>query len=295
MVTKNELSITGRSLRNIVILWSVILGILCFAFARVISRSITNPLKQLERTIYSVGEGERNITEEFDDSEVGRLGGKFKEMVNTSLELSERLMAAKLNEREAELLLLQSQINPHFLYNTLDSIYCVAIIHGDDQIAEMVLALSENFKISLNNGERYMTVADSVKGIQGYMKLQNIRYNNRFELFVDVKREILQSKIISFILQPFVENAMYHGLEPKMGNGTIRLIGWKEGRNIIFEISDDGVGIRDMQKLEKGYGVRNVRERIELNYGKKYGVTIRSQAGKGTTVRITVPERPGRI
>jgi two-component system sensor histidine kinase YesM len=295
VVTKNELSITGRSLRNIVLLWSAILAGLCFGIARIISRSITNPLKQLERTIYSVGEGARNITEEFDNSEVGRIGSKFKEMVNTSLELSERLMAARLNEREAELLLLQSQINPHFLYNTLDSIYCVAMIHGDDQIGEMVLALSENFKIALNNGEKYMTVSDSVKGIQGYMKLQNIRYHNRFELYVDVKREILQSKIISFILQPFVENAMYHGLEPKMGNGTIRLIGWREGLNILFEISDDGVGIQDMEKLEKGYGIRNVRERIQLNYGAKYGVTVKSEVGKGTTVRIVVPERPGRI
>ena len=96
------------------------------------------------------------------------IGRKFKEMVNTNLELSERLMAVRLNEREAELLLLQAQINPHFLYNTLDSIYCVAIIHGDDQIAEMILALSNNFKLSLNNGEKYISVADSIRRIAKY-------------------------------------------------------------------------------------------------------------------------------
>ena len=294
-VEKDELNVTSKSLRNIVIAWGVVLGALCFILAKFISRSITNPLKQLERTISSVGEGERNITEEFDDSEVGRIGNKFKEMVNTNLELSERLMASKLNEREAELLLLQSQINPHFLYNTLDSIYCLAIIHGDDQIAEMILALSENFKLSLNNGEKYMTVLDSIRRVEDYMKLQNIRYNDRFTLYVDAKRDVLSCRIISFILQPFVENAMYHGLEPKMGKGRICITARKEGTKIVIEISDDGVGVADMSRLENGYGIKNVRERIRLNYGENYGVTIKSEVGKGTTVRIVVPEKPGRI
>ena len=294
-VEKDELNVTSKSLRNIVIAWGIVLAALCFILARFISRSITNPLKQLERTISSVGEGERNITEEFDDSEVGRIGNKFKEMVNTNLELSERLMASKLNEREAELLLLQSQINPHFLYNTLDSIYCLAIIHGDDQIAEMILALSENFKLSLNNGEKYMTVLDSIRRVEDYMKLQNIRYNDRFTLYVDAKRDVLSCRIISFILQPFVENAMYHGLEPKMGKGRICITARKEGTKIVIEISDDGVGVADMSRLENGYGIRNVRERIRLNYGENYGVTIKSEVGKGTTVRIVVPEKPGRI
>lgn len=294
-VEKDELNITSENLRNIVVVWGVVLGGLCFIMARIISRNITNPLKQLERTISSVGEGERNITEEFDDSEVGRIGNKFKEMVNTNLELSERLMASKLNEREAELLLLQSQINPHFLYNTLDSIYCLAIIHGDDQIAEMILALSENFKLSLNNGEKYMTVLDSIRRVEDYMKLQNIRYNDRFTLYVDAKRDVLQCRIISFILQPFVENAMYHGLEPKMGKGKICITARKEGTKIVIEISDDGVGVADMSRLENGYGIRNVKERIRLNYGENYGVDIKSEVGKGTTVRIVVPERPGRI
>lgn len=118
-IAKNELSITSRYVRNVVFSLGGIIVILSFFLARKISKSITKPLKQLEKVIYDVGEGERNISEEFDDSEVGMIGRKFKEMVNTNLELSERLMAVRLNEREAELLLLQAQINPHFLYNTL--------------------------------------------------------------------------------------------------------------------------------------------------------------------------------
>ena len=289
VVEKNELSEESKGIRLISFLVAGCVLIVGFIMARIISRTISQPLKQLENTIAQVGEGERHITEEFDYSEVGRIGQKFKEMVNTNLELSEHLMAVKLNEREAELLLLQSQINPHFLYNTLDSLYFVAIMHGDDQMAEMVEALSDNFKLALNNGNKYIKIADSVKWMQGYMKLQNMRYNNRFELFVDISREILQRETITFIFQPFIENAMYHGLEPKIGKGKISLRGWQEQNDMIFTIKDDGVGIDDMSRLENGYGVRNVIERIKLNYGEKYGVTFESSPGKGTKVTIVVP------
>ena len=289
VVEKNELSEESKGIRLISFLVAGCVLVVGFIMARIISRTISQPLKQLENTIAQVGEGERHITEEFDYSEVGRIGQKFKEIVNTNLELSEHLMAVKLNEREAELLLLQSQINPHFLYNTLDSLYFVAIMHGDDQMAEMVEALSDNFKLALNNGNKYIKVADSVKWMQGYMKLQNMRYNNRFELFVDISREILQRETITFIFQPFIENAMYHGLEPKIGKGKISLRGWQEQNDMIFTIKDDGVGIDDMSRLENGYGVRNVIERIKLNYGEKYGVTFESSPGKGTKVTIVVP------
>ena len=289
VVEKNELSEESKGIRLISFWVAGCVLVVGFIMARIISRTISQPLKQLENTIAQVGEGERHITEEFDYSEVGRIGQKFKEMVNTNLELSEHLMAVKLNEREAELLLLQSQINPHFLYNTLDSLYFVAIMHGDDQMAEMVEALSDNFKLALNNGNKYIKVADSVKWMQGYMKLQNMRYNNRFELFVDISREILQRETITFIFQPFIENAMYHGLEPKIGKGKISLRGWQEQNNMIFTIEDDGVGIDDMSRLENGYGVRNVIERIKLNYGEKYGVTFESSPGKGTKVTSVVP------
>ena len=289
VVEKNELSEESKGIRLISFLVAGCVLVVGFIMARIISRTISQPLKQLENTIAQVGEGERHITEEFDYSEVGRIGQKFKEMVNTNLELSEHLMAVKLNEREAELLLLQSQINPHFLYNTLDSLYFVAIMHGDDQMAEMVEALSDNFKLALNNGNKYIKVADSVKWMQGYMKLQNMRYNNRFELFVDISREILQRETITFIFQPFIENAMYHGLEPKIGKGKISLRGWQEQNDMIFTIEDDGVGIDDMSRLENGYGVRNVIERIKLNYGEKYGVTFESSPGKGTKVTVVVP------
>ena len=255
-VEKNEISEESKNVRLISFLVAGFVLLAGFIMAKVISRTISRPLKQLESTIAQVGEGERHITEEFDTSEVGQIGQKFREMVNTNLELSEHLMAVRLNEREAELLLLQSQINPHFLYNTLDSLYFVAIMHGDDQMAEMVEALSDNFKLALNNGNKYITVADSVKWMQGYMKLQNMRYNNRFEFVVDISPEILQERTITFIFQPFIENAMYHGLEPKIGTGKISLCGRRNQNIMIFVIEDNGVGIDDMSRLEHGKTVQ---------------------------------------
>ena len=297
-IEKNALSQESKSIRMLVLITAVVIIALSLEVSNLIARSITKPLNLLENAIQSVGQGERHLTEAFDDSEVGQIGKKFEKMVNNNLELSERLLNAQINEREAQLLLLQAQINPHFLYNTLDSIYCLAIIHGDDKIAEMILALSSNFKLALNNGDKMITVENTIHRIKEYMKLQNMRYNNRFTLTVDVEEAILQKKIINFILQPFVENAIYHGLEPKIGKGSIRLEGKCSGENLIFTVSDDGIGIADPSSLERGYGVRNVRERIHLFYGEQYDVTVKSAVGKGTVVRIAIPvdrNRGGKI
>lgn len=289
VIEKNELSKDIKEIGVTVVLCGMGIIFLSFILARMISQTISNPLKKLENVIAQVGNGDRHITEEFDDGEVGRIGSKFKEMVNTNLELSERLMSTKLNEREAELLLLQSQINPHYLYNTLDSLYFMAIMHEDDELAEMIMALSNNFRLALNNGEKYIRVSDSIKWIEEYMKLQNMRYNHRFELFIDVEEEIKSKKTLMFILQPFIENAMYHGLEAKIGKGKISVKGWREGENMVFTIEDDGVGVQDISVLEKGYGIRNVKERIRLNYGEAYGVNVESTYGEGTKVTIVVP------
>lgn len=288
-IERNELSAESKLIRNTVFWWGGVLIVLSFGLAMAISRTITRPLNQLEQVIERVKEGERHITEEFDESEAGRIGQKFKEMVNTNLELREYLLTAQLNEREAELLLLQSQINPHFLYNTLDSLYCMAVIHGDDQIANMTLALSDHFKLSLNKGKRFCTVADTITQIEDYMKLQSMRFNERFRLSMEVADDILQEEMLTFVLQPFVENAIYHGLEPKLGGGTITVRGWRQGEKLLFIVEDDGIGVEDTAKLDSGFGIHNVRERIRLHYGETSGFTVESKKGKGTKVTVELP------
>ena len=210
-------------------------------------------------------------------------------MVNNNLELHERLLNSEIKEKEAELLLLQSQINPHFLYNTLDALYFMAVIDQADDVAEMVLALSDTFKLSLNKGNKLILVRDEMEKIKAYMKVQNMRYHNRFQFQVELEEEMLGNKMLTFILQPLVENAVYHGLEPRIGNGYIRIEGYIEDEEMVFHIQDNGVGIDDLSKLEDGYGVKNIRERIKLFYGEEYDVIFDSKTGEGTTVTLILP------
>ncbi len=213
----------------------------------------------------------------------------FVRLLLSNQQLAEHLIATRLNEREAELLLLQSQINPHFLYNTLDSVYFLAIVHGDEQIADLVMSLSDHFKLTLNRGQKYISIRDSLQWIRGYMKIQNVRYHDRFELIEEVDESLLDHEILTFLLQPFVENAMYHGLEAKIGRGAIKIVIKKEAEELLLQIIDDGAGMEDLSAWEKGYAVRNVRERIRMNYGEAYTVTAESRPGAGTTVTIRLP------
>lgn len=295
-ISKNELSEDSQFIQTIIFFISGITILLSLVISRLISESITNPLNQLEKVIEYVGTGERDIKEEFDDSEVGLIGQKFKEMVNNNLELSEKLLNATLKEREAELALLHSQINPHFLYNTLDSLYFMAIIDGNDRVANMVLALSDNFKLTLNEGKKFVSISSALKTAENYMKIQNFRFNDRFTLNIEADENLLNKKILNFIIQPFVENAIYHGLEPKIGIGNISILVNQMDNEIFIKIIDDGVGIKDLSSIDKGYGITNIKERIKLTYGDHYGVNISSEAEKGTIVNIKLPiDEEGKI
>ena len=225
----------------------------------------------------------------FDDGEIGQVGNALKRTVDNNLELRERLITSRVKEREAELLLLQSQINPHFLYNTLDSIYCKAMIQNNDEIAEMVLALSNLFKASLSKGNTVITVREELEHISRYMAIQKLRYGERFELILDVDEELMDLRIIKLILQPFVENSMYHGLEPKIGGGYIEIRGEVLEGIIYFRVTDNGVGMDDPNDIYNGYGVRNVLDRIHLFYGEDYGISVETVTGQKTSVEIRVP------
>lgn len=254
-----------------------------------ISRKLYRPLHQLELVLSQVRQGNRHIEEEFDDSEIGRVGNILKETVNHNIELKERILKMNLKERESELLLLQSQINPHFLYNTLDSIYCQAMLKGEEGIASMVNNLSETFKISLNNGQQIISIGQEMEYIRRYMEIQNVRYEGRFELLMEIDEDLMELHIIKLILQPFVENAMYHGLEKKPGPGFIEMKGERMENDLYFTVSDNGIGIQDPQDIYSGFGIRNVEERIRLFYGEEYGITVSSRYGFGTKVNIHIP------
>lgn len=290
VISREELSRDSNYIGWIVMVVCIAMLIICYLFASGTSKVITRPLDLLKKNIDVVSEGKFQIKEEFDETEIGKIGTQFKNMVNNNLDLHEKLLHSEIREKESELLLLQSQINPHFLYNTLDSLYFMAVIEHADEIADMVLALSDTFKLSLNRGEKLIEVGDEIEKIKAYMKLQNMRYHNRFELRIEIEASLMSQRILTFILQPVVENAVYHGLEPKMGSGCyIRLSGVQKDGFMEFRIQDNGVGIVSMSQLDEGYGVKNIRERLFLFYGREAGIEFESVAGEGTEVIIKVP------
>lgn len=289
VITKQELESDSDNIQKVLIFVILIMIMVSISTAAVISNYITKPLAKLAKTMGKVEAGNLKVETEFDNSEVGKIGNRFKDLVNNNLELRNRLLNLELKEKDAQLLLLQSQINPHFLYNTLDSLYFMALIEQSDDIADMVQALSNIFKLSLNNGDKLIALRDEIDRMKDYMKIQNFRFHDRFSFHIDAEEMVLNYKILTFMLQPILENAVYHGLESRDGPGNIYLTVKLREDKLYLTIRDDGVGIEDMSLLEKGYGFTNIKERISLFYGKEYGVTITSEKNVGTTVEIVIP------
>lgn len=196
------------------------------------------------------------------------------------------------------------RINPHFLYNTLDSLYWKATESGNDEIAEDILSLSQLFRLVLNRGNGIVTVQTEAELIERYLHIQKMRFGKRLSYEISLEQRILEEEIPKLILQPFVENAIVHGFEKTDGNYTLQVTGaWKEGR-LIFQIIDTGVGMSEeqmkaiwdttdtrkyaSQRIGR-YAIRNVKERLEILYHEDYELSLKSRVGEGTTVTISIP------
>ncbi|UUZ80247.1 sensor histidine kinase [Paenibacillus sp. P26] len=201
-----------------------------------------------------------------------------------------------------ELIAHQAQINPHFLYNTLDAIGWLAKIHKQNEIEKMVIALSSFYRLSLHKGDKYITVEEEIGIVQSYVAIEALRFPGKFEVQYDIAEDILAFKMLKIIIQPLIENAIKHGISGKRGKGLVTIRGYRSGDSLRFEITDDGAGF-DVGTFKKqgeprpykggGYGIRNVNERIQLEYGFGYGVEIRSTVGAGTTSVVTVRIKEG--
>ncbi|ASS68614.1 MULTISPECIES: sensor histidine kinase [unclassified Paenibacillus] len=257
----------------------------------ILSGSIIRPLLLIKKMMidWSKGSGSQHQGASFEEDEIGAIGETFKRISSENEQLEKRLVHSRLKEREAELRTLQSQIKPHFLYNTLDSIYWMAVLQKNDDIAQMAVALSESFKLSLNKGKETIPVFKELKHIEHYITIQNLRFNNRFRYVENVAPALMPLEIMKLMLQPLVENAIYHGLEPKMGSGTVELRGSIEYGHVLFAVTDDGIGMEDLSAIKQGYGIGNVRERLKLYYGPGSSFAVISEAGRGTCIEIRFP------
>jgi two-component system sensor histidine kinase YesM len=273
------------------------------------SRIISRPLSRLYRSMNRFREG--NFNERIDaagNDEIAELSSMFNRMVEEIRTLIDKNYVIVLREKESELNALQAQINPHFLYNVLDSLYWQAQDSGQEKLAEDILSLSDLFRLLLSSGRSEISVEQEVALITSYLHIQKMRFFRRLDYRIEVDKDIYSRAIPKLILQPFVENAIVHGLERAGAPGMVEIRGGFENGSIRFTITDNGAGM-DAEKLKaildgadtpqngeaakaqrvSYYAIRNVKERMALRYGEAGTVRIDSQKGAGTRVEIIIP------
>ena len=281
--------------------------------ASYVTKSISLPVKHLIAAMDEAGWGNLKVRMDgtWTDSrdEHAQLARGFNDMTARLQTLIEEVYRSEINKKElefrkkeAELNALQQQINPHFLYNTLETIYWMAMSKGENEIGEMVTALGNFFRKSINKGIEYVTVAEEVKNVQYYVYLQKIRFQERFNVVWDIAENISGCRIIKLVLQPIIENAIIHGVESLERGGLIIVKGYEKNGRLYFEVNDNGKGMSEQTLSEfeehinnanadtgKSVGIKNVHQRIRLYYGEEYGIRITSRENKGTRVVLELP------
>lgn len=296
----DELTQQGKSM--IVILYAVgIVAVLVSAWINfLVAHSVTRPLRKLSKTMEQFGEGNLSvyIPIQYQD-EIGMLSEEFNRMAKQIKELIDQVYREQKEKRKSELAALQAQINPHFLYNTLNSVSSLIRMECSDEAFTMIHAIGMFYRTSLSDGKTLIPVEQEIINIENYIQIQKFRYGSKIEYKIDVSSDIGREWIVKLTLQPLVENAIYHGVKELHRKGKIEIKGWREEDIIYFTVTDNGVGI-SKEKMEhlledgKGsrrysYGLYNIQQRLRLYFGKEYGLKIESMEGQGTIVTVIIP------
>lgn len=294
--------VTTRDEIAIFIGWTLLFGTLFVIFiSAFISAKISKPIKELEKSMKMVEEGMLDISINIKgEAEVAKLAGTFKMMLTRIRYLMEQIVLEQESKRKAEFEVLQAQINPHFLYNTLNSVVRMVESGKKEDAIIMITSLSKLFRISISKGRNIITIQEELEHASNYMIIQKIRYKNKFRFEIEAQEEVLQCKTVKLILQPIIENAIYHGIEYMVDEGFIKVSAEIVDEKILLQVSDNGSGMRpetveniltarSESKDGIGVGVKNVHERIQLCYGKEYGLEFISEVDKGTTAKIWIP------
>lgn len=303
-VRVEELLRKSNKAQSLYVLVAMGLIVVALFFSRFISRSITQPIQQLCDSMERVQEGDFSVSDIVVDSvnEIGSLTRSFNVMTHRIQELMEQNIREQEAKRKSELKALQSQINPHFLYNTLDSIIWMAEGKKNEEVVLMTAALARLLRQSISNEDEVVSIGQEVEYARGYLTIQKMRYKDKMEFQIDVDPSILHIPLIKLVLQPVIENAIYHGLKYKESKGLLQVKGFLKNGNAVIQVIDNGVGmdsetlahIYDKHKVNyqsNGVGVYNVQKRLQLYYGNEYGITYESEKGRGTTATVTIPGR----
>ncbi|MEW4372588.1 sensor histidine kinase [Paenibacillus kandeliae] len=289
------------SIRHSIVLYALLgLGI-AILVSLMLSLYLTRPLKRLQRDMKQVEQGNFTIRTPVEETnEIGQLGHSFNVMVSQIKQLMDQTVMDSEQKRKTELLLLQAQINPHFLYNTLDSIIWMAEQEKHEEVVDMTAALARMLRASINRKQELVPVMTEVEHVRNYLFIQKMRYRDQLDYVIDIPRELLPYPTLKILLQPFVENAIYHGIRNREERGLITVRAWQDQQDLVFAVIDNGTGMTEERvqqvlrgdldhRSPSGIGVGNVNERIRLHFGEPYGITIHSSPDEGTTVYIRVP------
>ena len=266
--------------------------------------SISRPITELVEVTQQVSQGNLQVRSHVNTGvEAKQLSESLNTMIDKINELLEQVKKEQIRIRKAEFELLQAQINPHFLYNTLDTIIWLAESDEQKQVVHMVESLSDFFRTSLNQGKDIISIKEEIQHVRSYLEIQQMRYQDILEYEIDVPEEFYQNTIPKITVQPLVENALYHGIKNKRGKGKITVRGYREDSFFILEVRDNGIGMQTERLVQvrnallykqlaesKVYGLYNVNERIRLNCGEEYGLRLSSTYQEGTTVKILLPD-----
>ena len=266
--------------------------------------SISRPITELVEVTQQVSQGNLQVRSHVNTGvEAKQLSESLNTMIDKINALLEQVKKEQIRIRKAEFELLQAQINPHFLYNTLDTIIWLAESYEQKQVVHMVESLSDFFRTSLNQGKDIISIKEEIQHVRSYLEIQQMRYQDILEYEIDVPEEFYQNTIPKITVQPLVENALYHGIKNKRGKGKITVRGYREDSFFILEVRDNGIGMQTERLVQvrnallykqlaesKVYGLYNVNERIRLNCGEEYGLRISSTYQEGTTVKILLPD-----
>lgn len=289
----------------IAIIISLIAIIVGIVLVKLVSYSITKPLKKLTQIMYSIDKQEniviypKFITKRSD--EVALLYESFDKMMKRIQQLIENVYLSGIKQKEAELLVLQAQINPHFIYNTLDSINWIAMCNDNDDIVDLVTSLADIVRYSIKNSYEKVKLSDEILHVKNYIRIQTIQSKYPIKVKIDIEDNYLNFIMPKFLIQPLVENSVIHGFKHSTENGQITISCKRKQEIIIIDVTDNGDGA-DVAKLNKylngeidfltqsdGFGIKNVNDRIKLSYGNEYGLSFLSNDKIGTTARIRLP------
>ncbi len=301
MVENSRIHAATTQMIHILALACLALLLAAVLFTSLLSASVLRPIGQLQKNMAQVAEGNLDsFYKGFGNDEISVLGRSFNQMLIELKRLIDQLMKEQQQKRQAELRALQSQINPHFLYNTLDTIQWKALEYQAMDIAEMIQLLSQLFRLSLNNGKEIVTVAEELAHVRNYLAIQKIRYGDAVSYALEAEPSVTRCRIPKLILQPLVENAIYHGIKPAGRPGKIEIRLWAEETSLCLQVADNGAGMtpQALKEVRRNlalsletdhYGLYNVNERLRLRYGNACRLHVKSETGKGTCVSLQLP------